>query len=87
LGEQGVFNAPVRKVASMATVRISGNWRNPNKMEWGGAPQINEDGTIERTINLPAGVYEAIEAAIARGDIEGAVVLPGGSRVNWLLDR
>ncbi len=71
----------------MATVRISGNWRNPSKMEWGGAPAIDENGEIERTIKLPAGVYEAIEAAIAGGDIEGTVVLPDGARVQWQLDR
>ena len=35
----------------MATVRISGNWRNPSKMEWGGAPEINENGEIERTMD------------------------------------
>jgi hypothetical protein len=71
----------------MATVRISGNWRNPNKMEWGGAPEIDENGEIERSIKLPAGVYEAIEGAIARGDIEGTIILQGGSRVQWQLDR
>jgi hypothetical protein len=71
----------------MATVRISGNWRNPNKMEWGGAPTIDDDGQIERTIKLPAGVYEAIEDAIARGEVEGMVVLPDNARVQWQLDR
>ncbi len=71
----------------MATVRISGNWRNPNKMEWAGAPSIDDDGQIERTIKLPEGVYEAIEDAIARGNVEGTVVLPGSARVQWQLDR
>ena len=71
----------------MATVRISGNWRNPNKMEWGGAPEIDENGEIERTIKLPAGVYEAIEGAIAKGEIEGMVVLADNTRVQWQLDR
>ncbi len=71
----------------MASVRISGNWRNPNKMEWGGSPTIDDDGQIERTIKLPVGVYEAIEAAIVDGQVEGTVVLPDKSRVQWQLDR
>jgi len=71
----------------MATVRISGNWRNPNKMEWGGAPAIDDNGAIERTIKLPAGVYDAIESAITGGDVEGTVILADGTRVNWQLDR
>jgi hypothetical protein len=71
----------------MATVHISGNWRNPSKMESGGAPAIDENGEIERIIKLPNGVYEAIEAAVAGGDIEGTVVLPDGARVQWQLDR
>jgi hypothetical protein len=71
----------------MATVRISGNWRNPSKMEWGGAPEIDEHGEIERSIKLPAGVYEAIEGAIAKGEIEGLIILEDDSRVQWQLDR
>ncbi len=71
----------------MATVRISGNWRNPSKMEWGGAPTIDEDGHIERTIQLPEAVYEAIERGIAKGELDGIVVLPPGTRVQWQLDR
>ena len=43
----------------MATVRISSNWRNPNKMEWGGAPAIDDNGEIERTIKLPAALLRA----------------------------
>ena len=43
--------------------------------------------TDQETIKLPAGVYEAIESAIAGGDVEGTVVLPDGARVQWLLDR
>jgi hypothetical protein len=70
----------------VATVRISGNWRNPSKMEWGGAPEIDENGEIERTIKLPAGVYEAMEGAIAKGETEGMIILPDDSRVQWQLD-
>ena len=71
----------------MATVRISGNWRNPNKMEWGGSPAIDDDGRIERSIKLPAGVYEAIEEAIAKSQTQGTVYLDAGQRVDWFLDR
>jgi hypothetical protein len=28
----------------MATVRISGNWRNRGKMEWAGAPALDSRG-------------------------------------------
>ena len=56
-------------------------------MEWGGAPSIDENGEIERTIKLPAGVYEAIERAIAKGEIEGMVIVTDNTRVQWQLDR
>jgi hypothetical protein len=70
----------------MATVRISGNWRNPSKMEWGGALPLDEDGHIERSLALPEGVYEAIEDGIAQGNVEGSIYLPAGTRVQWSLD-
>jgi len=72
---------------TMATVRISGNWRNPGKMEWGGAPALDDQGKIERTVQLPAGVYEAIEEAIAKHQVQGSVNLGTGQRVDWFLDR
>jgi hypothetical protein len=71
----------------MASVRISGNWRNPNKMEWGGSPPIDQDGRIERSIKIPEPVYEAIESAIAKGQVEGMINLQDGTRFQWLLDR
>lgn len=71
----------------MASVRISGNWRNPAKMEWGGAPEIDAQGRIERSLDLPDEALQAIEKEIARGGVEGTVYLPNGARVNWLLDR
>lgn len=70
----------------MATVRISGNWRNPNKMEWGGAPEVDDEGRIERSFAMPEEAFLAIEQEIARGGHEGAVVLENGGRVNWFLD-
>lgn len=71
----------------MATVRISGNWRNPNKMEWGGAPEIDKNGKIERTIQIPEAIYQAIEQYIAQNQTEGSIRLPDGTRFDWFLDR
>jgi hypothetical protein len=71
----------------MATVRISGNWRNPNKMEWGGALAVDATGKVERSIELSDGVYEAIERAIAQDHVEGTVQLSRDKRVQWFLDR
>jgi hypothetical protein len=71
----------------MATVRISGNWRNPNKMEWGGVLAVDNAGRVERSVELPEGVYEAIERAIAGDHVEGTVQLSRDQRVQWFLDR
>lgn len=71
----------------MATVRITGNWRNPNMMEWGGAPAIDEHGHIERSLDIPEEVYLAIEQHIARNQVEGSIVRPEGTRYDWFLDR
>jgi hypothetical protein len=71
----------------MASVRISGNWRNPNKMEWGGAPAIDTDGRIERTVPIPEEIYQAIEDYIAGNQTEGSIVQPDGTRYDWFLDR
>jgi hypothetical protein len=70
-----------------ATVRISGNWRSPQKMEWGGAPAIDREGRIERSINIPEAAYRKIEEGIAAGAVEGVVHLDGGVRFEWFLDR
>ena len=72
----------------MATVRISGNWKNASKMEWGGAPEVDASGHIDRSIaTIPAAAYDLIEKDLARGSVEGTVYLPDGARVNWFLDR
>lgn len=71
----------------MATVRITGNWRNPNKMEWGGAPEIDDNGEIERTVKIPEEIYIAIEDYIAKGQTQGSIVRPDGTRFDWFLDR
>jgi hypothetical protein len=72
----------------MPTVRISGNWRNVNQMEWAGAPNVGPDGRIERSLAIPPDAYEAIEKAIAdSGAVEGTVTLPNGTRFHYFLDR
>jgi hypothetical protein len=71
----------------MATVRISGNWRNPNKMEWGGAPEIDDDGHIERSVKIPEAIYLAIEEYIQKGQVQGSIATPDGTRYDWFLDR
>ena len=72
----------------MATVRISGNWRNPNKKDWAGAPEIDDEGHIERSIDIPEEAYRAIERDIARGRAsEGVTILPNGTRFEWFVDR
>ncbi len=71
----------------MTTVRISGNWKNPNKREWAGAPAVDAGGQIERSIDIPEEAYQAIERAIAKGGPEGTVYLADGTRFDWYLDR
>jgi hypothetical protein len=71
----------------MASVRISHNMRNPNKMDWAGAPELDDEGHIERTLNLPEALYESIEQAIAKGHVEGTVYLDQDTRVHWQADR
>jgi hypothetical protein len=71
----------------MASVRISSNWQHLDKMEWVGAPTIDKKNRIERGLKIPNEAYEGIEAAIAKGHIEGSVYLEDGSRFQWFLDR
>jgi hypothetical protein len=71
----------------MATVRIDGNWRVLHKMEWAGAPAIDREGHIERSIDIPEAAYQKIEEAIAEGNIEGTIYLEGNVRFHWFLDR
>lgn len=71
----------------MTTIRISGNWRNPNKMEWAGAPSVDDQGRIERSIELPEEAFQALEREIAKGGLEGFVFLKDGTRFDWFLDR
>jgi hypothetical protein len=72
----------------MATVRISGSTpRNIHKLEWLGAPVIDQLNRIERSIDLPEPVYRHIEEGIAKGFIEGILVAEDGRRFEWFLDR
>jgi hypothetical protein len=71
----------------MASVRISHNLRNTHKMDWAGAPAIDVDGRLERSLDLPDAVYEAIEHALAEGQVEGTLYLDADTRVQWLADR
>jgi hypothetical protein len=70
----------------MASVCISGNWRNPNRMEFGGVLSVNKVGRIERSLEIPEGVYERIESAIAQNQSEGSIVQDGGIRYQWFFD-
>ena len=71
----------------MASIRISGNWRNANEMEWAGAPTLDRNGHIERSIALPEEALQAIERDVAKGGIEGTTYLPNGTHFNWFVDR
>ncbi len=72
----------------MATVRISGTTRrNIHKSEWLGAPRIDPDGRLERSIDLPEATYQRIEEGINQGYTEGMLFLDDGRRVDWFLDR
>ena len=71
----------------MPTVRISGNWRNPNKKEWAGAPNIDSQGRIDRSIKIPEEAFLAIEREIAKGSCEGIVQLKNGTRFDYFVDR
>lgn len=71
----------------MSTVRITTNWRHPERMEWVGAPTIDRQGHIERSVEVPEEAIRGIESAISRGNIEGNVYLADHTRFHWFLDR
>jgi hypothetical protein len=76
------------KPGRRGTVRISGNWRNRGKVEWGGAPAIDEAGRLERSVPaIPEEVYQAVEREVAKGAPEGMTFLPDGTQVEWFVDR
>lgn len=72
----------------MPSVRFTGSTRrNIHKKEWLGTAAIDGFGHIERIIDLPVTAYDRIEEGIAKGYIEGSLVLDDGRRVDWFLDR
>ena len=71
----------------MPSVRISGNWRSPAQMKWYGAPEVDDTGRIDRTIQIPEAAYEAIEEALKSGAPEGDIYTDDGSRFHWFLDQ
>jgi hypothetical protein len=75
------------KTGRQPTVRITGNWRNPSKMEWGSAPALDATGRLERSADLPEEVYQAVEHELAKGGTEGRTFLPNGARIDWFVDR
>jgi hypothetical protein len=79
--------SPGQRGPARGTVRLNGNVRLVTRSEWLGAPTVDQDGRIERTVDLPAEVYDSIERSIAEGLIEGIVFLDTQRRVDWFLDR
>lgn len=71
----------------MASVRISGNWKHPDTQEWFGAPEIDAQNRIARSIDIPEAAYQQIEQAIREGHVEGIVAIEGGVDFHWFLDR
>jgi hypothetical protein len=72
----------------MTTVRITGTTlRNIHNKKWLGAPIVDPFGRIQRSLDLPEGVYRRIEKGIAAGSIEGTIYFDDGRRFDWYLDR
>ncbi|MER3416167.1 MAG: hypothetical protein C4297_08170 [Gemmataceae bacterium] len=71
----------------MASVRIACNRRNPQKMEYLGTLPVDTEGHIARDLDLPAPVYDALEAAMARGDNEGTLYVDRDICYRWFVDR
>ncbi len=87
LGPVSVSAGAGPPAAKRGTIRLSGNVRYVTRTEWIGAPAVDAAGHIERSVDLPEDVYDRLERAIARGSIEGIVLLDGQRRVEWFLDR
>jgi hypothetical protein len=71
----------------MQNVRITTNWGHAERMEWAGAPVIDAENHIERSVAIPEEAYERIETAVIGGHLEGDVYLGDKSRFHWFLDR
>jgi len=71
----------------MASVRITTDWGHAGQMEWAGAPDIDAENHVERTLDIPEEAYQRLETAVAGGHLEGDFFLKDGSRFHWFLDR
>jgi hypothetical protein len=71
----------------MPNVRITTNYGHSERMEWAGAPDIDAENHIERSVAIPEEAYKKIEAAVLGGHLEGDVYLEDKSRFHWFLDR
>jgi len=72
----------------MASIRITGTTLpNMHKRELLGTAFIDPFGHIQRTLDLPETAYRRIEDGMAKGAIEGTLVLADGRRLDWFLDR
>ncbi len=70
----------------MATIRLSGNWRNINKKEWLGALEIDKEGHIERGVDMPEQVYQKLEEELAKGAREGKIYLSQQVYLDYFVD-
>jgi hypothetical protein len=57
----------------MRQVHIYGNVRHPSTVEWVATALLDEHGALQCAADINAEVYDAIEASLANGDIEGTV--------------
>jgi hypothetical protein len=70
----------------MRQVHIYGNVRQPSTVEWVATALLDEHGTLQCTANINVDVYDAIEASVANGDIEGTVN-SGTITYTWSLEE
>jgi hypothetical protein len=72
----------------MPSVHIATNRGHMARMVVAGAPALDRQGRLERSIPLPEEAFQKIEAALAQGFQEGMLFLTDdGSRLDWYLDR
>jgi hypothetical protein len=71
----------------MPTVRITTDQGHHDQMKWAGAPTIDRQNHIERSIDIPEEAYQKIEASINQGYLKGEVRTSDGCRYGWFLDR
>ena len=57
----------------MRQVHIYGNVRHPSTVEWVATALLDAHGALQCTADINVDVYDAIEASLANGAIEGTV--------------